>query len=561
MNHDETLHARMRPLLAALRDDALTDEQARLLESLLAEHAEARRIYLQYMNQSAGLRGYATDLSFAADGESPEAAIMLSEALLRQRIEAAPPAVSRHSMVLTRWALAASLLLAVALGAALLMQRHDNSAAPSAPTIAEANPSEQTDVDTGPRTIAVLTRAVDAAWAGGDTPTEIGAALKPGMIELTKGLAQIEFYSGATVVLEGPAKFELVSAKRGIVRSGRVRAHVPVPAHGFTLEAADMDVVDLGTEFGLNVDATGHAEVHVFDGEVELHHPRDGAPMSLTTGHGMRLESNGSLTPISIDDHAFMSSARLATLADRDRDQRLATWKLESERIKRDPSVVLYYTFDDQPAWQRTLRDQRENSDGSRDGAIVGCDWSTGRWPGKGALQFKRLSDRVRVSIPGTYESLTLAAWVRFDAFDRWLSSLMLTDSWGPGHPHWHVTWEGEMILGVGGNSRIPSHNYYTAKHLLGSEDLGRWVHLVTVYDAPAGKVTHYLDGRVVSTESITANQPLTMGPTAIGNWSQYNGPADKARTLNGSIDEFIIFSRPLAADEVSRMYEAGKPQ
>lgn len=556
MNHDQLL-GEMRDLIAALREDTITDPQARRLESLLADHEAAREIYLQYANQAAGLRGYATDMSFIDDGQGaesgPAAAIMLSEALLRQRLARQSSPVA---MQITRWALAASVLIAVGLGAALWVTTRPASDDQGMAKVPQG--AERTGV-------AVLSRAVEAQWASSDKAVHVGDALPAGPVVLNSGLAQIEFFSGATVVVEGPAVLELVSPQRAIVHSGKVRAHVPVPAHGFTLAAADMDVVDLGTEFGLDVGDDGQAEVHVFDGEVELHGPQSDMPRSLTTGHGLRRDADGAMRFIDVDERGFVSAARLAERAEDDRSQRAAAWNRLSEKITADPSVVLYYNFQNQPAWQRALIDQRAAGDGARDGAIVGCTWAPGRWPGKSALQFKRLSDRVRVHIDGEYDSLTLAAWVRFDAFDRWLSSLMLTDSWGPGNPHWHVTWEGEMILGVGapapGSGAFPSHNYYSPKGLLGSDDLGRWVHLATVYDGPAGVVTHYLDGRVVSHEKILGPQKLRLGPTAIGNWSEYTGPADKARTLNGLLDEFALFARPLGADEIRSMYEAGKPQ
>ena len=553
-NH-EPLLSEMRELLAALREDTLTDQQAQRLQTLLSEHESAREIYLEYANQAAGLRSYATDVNFSDEAGDAEAAIMLSEALLRQRLqrEASP-----ITMRITRWALAASVLIAVGLGAALWVTTRPATDDMTADLMAQA---------TQGGSVAVLSRAVEAQWASNHA-MHVGDALPAGPIVLNSGLAQIEFFSGATVVLEGPAHLELISPDRGIVHSGKVRAHVPVPAHGFTLATADMDIVDLGTEFGLNVTDDGEAEVHVFDGEVELHGPQSDMPRNLTTGHGLRRGANGAMQVIDVDDNGFVSAARLAERAENDRSQRAAAWWALSEQIAADPSVVLYYNFQNQPTWQRTLIDRRVESHGERDGAIVGCTWAPGRWPGKSALGFKRLSDRVRVQIDGEYESLTLAAWVRFDALDRWLSSLMLTDAWASGNPHWHVSREGEMMLGVGGSggqdqsgrSGVPNHNYNTPTHQISSEDLGRWVYLATVYDGPAGVVTHYLDGRPVSHEKILGQQTLRLGPTAIGNWSEYTGPANQARTLNGLLDEFVIFSRPLGADEIRAMYEAGKP-
>jgi len=35
---------------------------------------------------------------------------------------------------------------------------------------------------------------------------------------------------------------------------------------------------------------------------------------------------------------------------------------------------------------------------------------------------------------------LSLAAWVRLEGLNYWLSALMLTDGWDLGEPHWEIT-------------------------------------------------------------------------------------------------------------------------
>src|SRR5690606_32641359 len=107
-------------------------------------------------------------------------------------------------------------------------------------------------------------------------------------------------------------------------------------------------------------------------------------------------------------------------------------------------------------------------------------------------------------------------AWVRIDGFDRRWNSLMLTDGWDLGEPHWQLSREGELILGV---KSSPFSNYFSPP-VLGQADLGRWVLLVTVYDADAGHVSHYVDGRRVSREAIRRATPLRIGPAEIGNWT-----------------------------------------
>ncbi len=108
----------------------------------------------------------------------------------------------------------------------------------------------------------------DATWLNGDTPPgpELGEGEK---LEIQQGIVEIEFLSGAHVVIEGPATFVTTSQKEGFLREGRLTARVSHQARGFSVATPVTTVVDLGTEFGLIVAPDGITEVHVFSGLVE----------------------------------------------------------------------------------------------------------------------------------------------------------------------------------------------------------------------------------------------------------------------------------------------------
>jgi hypothetical protein len=72
-----------------------------------------------------------------------------------------------------------------------------------------------------------------------------------------------------TVVVEGPADVELISVDRIACNRGRLRARVPEGAEGFVVTGPGSAVVDLGTEFGVNVKPDGKSRGKVFKGEVE----------------------------------------------------------------------------------------------------------------------------------------------------------------------------------------------------------------------------------------------------------------------------------------------------
>lgn len=116
--------------------------------------------------------------------------------------------------------------------------------------------------------VAQLSRTVQAVWQ--EDLLDDGSPLDPGSrLQLKAGLAEVKFDSGATVVLRGPADLEILGANAAKLSRGQAVSHVPPLAKGFSLQGPRSNVIDFGTEFGL--DASGGAsEVHVFEGEVEF---------------------------------------------------------------------------------------------------------------------------------------------------------------------------------------------------------------------------------------------------------------------------------------------------
>ena len=76
-------------------------------------------------------------------------------------------------------------------------------------------PKGENPLDPKATYIAQLTRVVDCTW-GEEQKIAQGNHLKPGQeVDLLSGLAEITFHSGAQVILEGPAKFKVVSRTSG----------------------------------------------------------------------------------------------------------------------------------------------------------------------------------------------------------------------------------------------------------------------------------------------------------------------------------------------------------
>jgi hypothetical protein len=403
------------------------------------------------------------------------------------------------------------------------------------------------DAEATTNAVAVLMRGVNAEWEGG-SPL-VGTPLTPGPLRLKRGLAQIEFYQGARVTLEGPAELELLSASEARCTSGRLSAHVPPQARGFRIQTPKGTVVDLGTDFGLDLN-TPEAQVHVFKGEVELH-PDGSAMQPLKEGEAMLLADTA--RRLAADQRAFASLENLDERTAESQRMAFEGWLQNAATWNADPALLLRLDFQD-ASQTRTLANHALLSAGVPAGSIVGCQWTQGRWPGKRALEFRNVSDRVRLSIPGEHEALTLAAWVRVDGLDRAYNSLFMVEGYKDGAVHWQITRDGKLRLGLAGRLGHPSRDHDT-EAILTPERFGQWLHLTTCVDPVAKEVRHYLNGSLAARVSRPVMFPLRMPLAELGNWN--NGGHEGAtaiRHFSGLMDEFLLFRRVLSETEIHRL-------
>jgi hypothetical protein len=82
---------------------------------------------------------------------------------------------------------------------------------------------------------------------------------------------EITYDTGAKVILEGPAMYEVESKNSGFLLIGKLTGRVAhESAKGFSISTRTATVTDLGTEFGVEIKRDGAAEVVVLDGMVRL---------------------------------------------------------------------------------------------------------------------------------------------------------------------------------------------------------------------------------------------------------------------------------------------------
>ena len=134
--------------------------------------------------------------------------------------------------------------------------------------------------------VVTLTDNMNAEWINA-SPEKGARLLSDGTPRLLqKGLIELLFDTNARVVIEGPASFEILAEDRIGLEYGRVFASIPQEAIGFSIYTDGAKVVDLGTEFGLEVDSLGDTYLHMIKGKTRLIAGDNSNPISLEISEG-----------------------------------------------------------------------------------------------------------------------------------------------------------------------------------------------------------------------------------------------------------------------------------
>ncbi|MDP3849145.1 MAG: LamG-like jellyroll fold domain-containing protein [Luteolibacter sp.] len=547
---------RLEVLLGRYFDQVLTPQQREQLEARLESSSQARAAFWEY----ARIHGLIWELGQQRNGEKLMAASFSDgdtesendpEQIARMFQEEPPdePRVRAGSKLY-------GVLMAIAACLALLFVA-DRLNEPTSPGVSATHEMVS-------KAVAVVTGAVNVECGGTQVSYAVGATLNPGSIHLRSGILQIDFYSGARVILEGPVNLKIVSTMEVECDSGKLSADVPLQARGFRINTPRMDVVDLGTSFGVNVNPK-QLEVHVFNGEVELHNTK-GKVRSLYEGQAEAMDDDGKTRSFASLPGNFSRSENLQELFETNYRERHQRWRQAGEVLNQDPSLLFRFDFEERNPKENILQNKTMSQTPASAGVVVGGTWSEGRWTGKSALAFSAVSDRIRLSIPGQQEAVTFAAWVRVNGTERLYNALFMTDDYFPGALHWQLNREGRVLLGICPPDGMYA-DFFSSKAI--TRDLhGQWIHLAVVYDVRSQQVRHYLNGAITSQEKVPFYQPVRLGKAELGNWNpgthHLRHPVDAEprpiRNFNGSMDEFAFFTRALSDEEIHQLYLSGSP-
>ena len=419
--------------------------------------------------------------------------------------------------------------------------------------------------------VATLTNSINAEWISEDEMPAEGDVLRQGTYYLEKGLVQILFDNGAKVILEGPADFELSSTSAMELFSGKVIANINREAVGFTVKTPSAKVLDLGTEFGVDVDLAGDSDIHVFEGEVVLYPQNNGGKVLLLKGKAKRISTSGQQKDIDLNEYDFVHQDEFNARVKAQQGDLYHRWLAYSYQLRHDPGLVAYYIFEKDNDNPDKLNNVAVATAGKCNGLLLSGNnsqlptWTQGRWPNKTALEFDRIQKQM-VEVPidpvlNIAGKLTVAAWINCPNDNK---GGMLVSNRSNSFVNYQVAVFGDKVENVNSNSiqfyrrndvSVSKHTYSKPYRNFPSG----WTLVCVTHDNE--KVNYYFNGQLYDTRKLKFKSSPELTELLICSVRGVAGNDYKDQMFNGTIGELAIFKRVLSDQELAEMYEAGKPK
>lgn len=576
-------------LVAAWLDheDLSTERQAELLQRLRSDESFriefAEEIQMQGMTraaQAAEPRWLLLEELLERDAAPAEDARQLAfEDRVAQEISRVESQVLGFGWL--RWLSAGLAGLAIWFGSVFMAFQHgQNIRVAELPNI---NPPAPAGIasPSGPAPVAVLSRSANVIWNDRLTNLQNGAMLSPGHLVIKDGLAQVDFIGGARIILRGPAEIDLRSPIAARLIHGRATVRVTGRAKGFRLSATGLETIDSTGVFGLDVKPDGPTELHAILGKISIR-DASGSVRELVESTAIRVAERA-FQVVPYKPAFFPDLNELKRLEQQAVASHSIDWYEHSLRWAAEPETLLYFTFMSDVYQEQRLENLARNPDPMSHAIVIGCRWSEGRWPWKKALEFRKRSDRVLLGLPGRHPQLTLAIWIRVDAFTRARNILLRSkraDRWtvnGDGQIHdnprhlpergeirWELDRSGVIRFKVATGSAESGERWDIAAtpRVIKEDQLGLWGLLATTYDSSSGAVVHYWNGKPVSKSIMTDATPLAFEFLELGNPHLSAGEQKEVERYGffGAMGELLISRRILNETEIAEFYLAGKP-
>jgi len=262
---------RLETLLDVILDSTGSDVQRQEFAALIEQHPELAAPFIEQLRTHSLLQWQCDEANLRKVGVPNS---------VQSCVGAAEPARRPARRVVLGWIASIAAVLVVA-GGAILWGLHRG----------------QSDQHLA---VAEIVDDHGVVWSDKSTALQQSRLVRPGRLEIESGVLTLRFRSGATVLIRDAASMRIESDMLVRLDRGQATAQVPHWAKGFTIETADVEVVDLGTQFGVMASGDGMTDVVIFEGQVDVK-PTGGdrrIQKRLNQGEAARINSNGAIDRI-----------------------------------------------------------------------------------------------------------------------------------------------------------------------------------------------------------------------------------------------------------------------
>lgn len=221
-------------LCEALVDGTLSDQDRLVLESMVLNHPDSRRFYLEWIRFHA-------NLMYADESDIPPLPPDIRAECFNDRFPADPSDLfsriecrrDKRSILYTKY---------------FPQKKHRSRYE---------------------KFVTLVTNSC-CTWRSTDIPTSSGTRLGQNQMELVSGIASLNFDRDTRLHLEGPCQIDIESEDRCILHYGRVVAEVGPSGSGFILLTPRSVIRDWEKSFGAVVYKDRSADISVFNGKTEV---------------------------------------------------------------------------------------------------------------------------------------------------------------------------------------------------------------------------------------------------------------------------------------------------
>lgn len=366
-------------------------------------------------------------------------------------------------------------------------------------------------------------------------------SLNPGTsLTLQQGVIKLTLANRVDTIIEGPATFSIPSPNTFRIHSGHSWFHVPPAAQGFRVVTNDIEVIDLGTEFGIDLREDIPPQVHCLKGKIEARSKiGNKQSLTLTAGQAATLNPIGHWisTPASSNKFRTTLPASLPRL-------RLTFDRLNGENLHIDGNIIglhsarAFLRFPENANLVPGIRGRALEFDGR-------SNFVETTWPGISGTAARTLSLWCRIppnSIPNS--APPLAVWGNPEgSSNRKFKAALVSNK--EGHTNLRLSF-GQMLI-----------NGTTALN----DD--QWHHLAIVYRGNDSQgnpdFSLYIDGaKELTSTRLMSEAPIatdTTSPLSLNlSIGRYELPTSANPYLRATLDEFQIIAGALDDAEILRL-------